>query len=102
MVDWVVSHSDVEKHPQYGKISLDQILFSYGMNVSQGYVDDGRWLEGQDVVAQGGEEVEAPYDFLHRSLFTGEVSKGPRYTGKARQDGKWKRFVSNFLELPTG
>lgn len=99
-MEWIVSHTDVEKHPRYSETGdralLEGILRSYGMNVNVGYQTDSR------------DTHEKPEDWpkdnphfgnYHRSQFTGEISNGPRYIGTAREDGKWKRFVSDFLEL---
>lgn len=96
MVDWVISHSDVLKHPDYGRATLETILHSYGMDVDRPYEDDYRW---QKALEQGDVDEESLHGFTHRSLFTGEVCLGPRYTGHARQDNGWRHFVSDFLEL---
>jgi hypothetical protein len=99
-MEWVVSHSDVEKHPRYNKkdpkAGLDNILHDYGMDVSTGYYTDER--DNTDVPEDWPED-EPHFGYTHRSPFTGEISTGPRYIGAARTDGKWRRFVSDFLEL---
>jgi len=102
MTDWTVSHSDVEKHPRYrklqdGKTTLDNILRDYGMDVAHGWYIDQRDTEK---VPEDWPEDQPHFGYTHRSPFTGEISKGPRYVGRARSDGKWRRFVSDFLELP--
>lgn len=95
MVEWMVSHSDVVKHPRWNGKNLDQVLRSYGMDTRFGYQDDGRHL----IECKFREEVDE-FDYFHKSIFTGEICKGPRYIGVARQDGPWKRFVDRYLELP--
>jgi hypothetical protein len=92
MTDWVVSQSDVEKHPQFEKWNLDQILFSYGMDIKEGYNTDTR---NEEEVGRG--ETESHHGFTHRSVFTGEIHTCPRYFGTARTDGAWKRFTENFV-----
>lgn len=104
MVDWVVSHSDVESHPSYsvdenGKVPLlDIILSDFGMATNIGYYTDNRHLEAG--VPPDWPEDEPHFGYTHRSPFTGKVVGGPRYVGQARSDGKWRRFVSDFLDLP--
>ena len=94
MTDWVVSQSDVEKHPKYGKASLDDILYDYGMEISKGYESNGRDKQEVD------ENVEEEhFGFTHRSTFTGEIHTCPQYSGEARTDGKWKRFTENFVAV---
>jgi hypothetical protein len=99
-MDWVISHSDVEKHPRYDKSNpnrnLDSILHDYGMQVSDGYYTDEREVEE---VPENWPEGEPHFGYTHRSPFTGEISTGVRYVGNPRADGKWRRFVSDFLEL---
>jgi hypothetical protein len=94
MTDWVVSQGDVEEHPKFGELSLDQILYSYGMNVSEGYENDGRNKEA----CEDGDDT-CQHGFTHRSTFTGKVFTGPRYFGTARTDGYWKRFTENFVAV---
>lgn len=97
MADWTVSFSDVVKHRLYkpgSDFDLDRILWDYGMDVSRGYDTDGRHL-----IIDPDEEVEELYGRYHRSVFTGEISDGPRYIGKARTEGPWARFVDWFLEV---
>lgn len=101
-VAWNISISDVQKHPKYTEDlkQLDSILSDYGMDIKQGYSDDGRWLiECAEDVNDRTEDFDE-FAYFHTSVFTGEVCKGPRYCGTARQDGQWKRFVDRFLELP--
>lgn len=91
MTDWVVSHSDVEKHNKYGKKPLDEILYDFGLDVTQGYETDGReTLESDD-------EEASEHGYAHRSPFTGEIHTCPRYFGVARTDGKWKIFTEKFV-----
>jgi len=92
MIEWYISQGDVEKHPDFGEKSLDDILYSLGMDVRLGYQTDGR-----ETLT---ESKDTSYGFCHRSTLTGEVSCGLRYVGAARQDGKWKRFIDRFLNLP--
>lgn len=98
-VNWTVSQSDVEKHPKYkeglSRSDLDRILKDFGMDIRQGYQTDGRHLIKPDM-----KEGVDGYGYSHVSVFTGEVSWGPRFIGLARQDGLWRRFVDRFLELP--
>lgn len=91
MTDWIISDADVKKHPKYGKMSLDDILFSYGMDTSEGYTRDGR---DQKEVEESEEEH---FGFTHRSIFTGEIHTCPRYYGTARTDGGWSKFTQKFL-----
>lgn len=96
MVDWVVMQCDIEAHPKFGKTSVDNILWNFGMDVTKGYlVEDNHGKEKPE----DWPEDEEFFGYNYRSPFTGKMSKGPKYTGVARQDGKWKRFVSDFLEL---
>ncbi len=87
MTNWVVTHGDVESHPEFGVLSLDIILHSFGMDVSKEYESDGR--------VQG---TLKPYKFgfKSRSPFTGKVHEGVRYVGTARTDGRWKQFTETF------
>jgi hypothetical protein len=90
---WVVSLLDVVAHPAYHDgASLDKILHSLGMDITKGYVDDGRWQQE----CKGTEEDY--FGFYHRSLLTGEIGKCPRYVGEPRRDGKWDRFMRYFDE----
>jgi hypothetical protein len=100
-VPWVVSQSDVEKHPKYKDgAMLSSILYDYGMEVSKGFEDDGRWkLTPIEKTEEEVEDTDAE-DYYHISPFTGERCKKQRWVGLARQDGPWKKFVSIFLELP--
>lgn len=90
-IEWVVSEGDVKKHPKYGTLSLEEILFSYGMDVKQGFDVDKR---NESEVEETKEEH---FGFTHRSVFTGEIHTCPRYIGVARTDGKWRRFTENFV-----
>ncbi len=93
-VDWVVSQGDVEKHKDFGKVPLETILAAYGMDVSKGFISDGRNEKA------GEEDLEdSDHGFTHRSVFTGEIHTCPRYYGEARTDGAWKRFTENFVEI---
>jgi hypothetical protein len=94
MTDWVISHSDVVKHPNFNTLSLEEILYSFGMDVYEGYEIDGR----DKLKAEKGDE-ETQFGFSHRSPFTGEIHTCPRYTGKARTDGKWKIFTEVFVAI---
>ena len=94
MTDWVVSHSDLEKHPKYGKISNEEILYQFGMDVDKGYEADGR-----EQVANEEEGTEGEFGYSHRSPFTGEIHTCPRYFGAARTDGKWKLFTEVFVKV---
>lgn len=89
MTDWVVSQSDVEKHPKFNSIGLDEILYSYGMEVSKGYE-----IDSEGTVEEGGKPLR-----YHRSAFTDEVHCCTRYVGTAREDGRWKRFTETFVML---
>lgn len=94
-VEWYVSLDDVIRHPSYGNGGdLKNILYDFGMDVSKGYIDDKRWTEKCEFK----EDVDE-YDYTHRSL-SGNVVKCARFVGIARSDGKWRRFVSHFLNLP--
>lgn len=99
MPEWYVSEADVKLHPLYDekkcdKKLLDKILFSYGMDVSKGYIDDERWK----MESTGDEELDS-FDYYHKSL-SGEIVKCPRYVGMARTDGDWPRFINRLLDLP--
>ena len=96
-IPWAVSHSDVQKHPGYADgQTLHSILYSLGMDVKKGFADDERWKLEPDMES---EESESEFDYYHTN-FAGERVKCRRWVGVARQDGKWRRFVSNYLELP--
>lgn len=97
MVDWVVLQDDVEKHPQFNKKPLDGILFDFGMDISQGYLVEDKTKRCRP---EHWPEDEVFFGYSYRSTFTGKISKGPRYVGVARTDGKWRRFVSDLLEMP--
>jgi hypothetical protein len=90
-VEWVVSEGDVKLHLRYGKVSLDEILHSFGMDVKAGYIVDNR----HETESNEGESDH--FGYTHRSAFTGKVHCCPRYIGTARTDGKWKRFTENFV-----
>ncbi len=98
MADWVVSHCDVVKHPKYKEdgSNLELILKDYGMNIEIGFYKDNRDTEEKP---ENWPEDEPHFGYTHRSPFTGKICTGPRYIGQARSDGKWGRFVSDFLEL---
>ena len=93
MTDWVVSHSDLEKHPMYGQVPNEQILYHFGMDVKKGYEADGREQK------EGEEGAEGEFGYTHRSPFTGEIHTCPRYFGVARTDGKWRVFTETFVEI---
>jgi hypothetical protein len=99
-MEWVISCSDVEKHPRYNKENpkenLEGILYSYGMDVSKGYYTDER---DRSQVPEDWPEDEPHFGYSHRSPFTGEIAVGPRYLGVARYDGNWGRFVKSFIAL---
>lgn len=94
MTDWVVSQGDVEQHPKFGELSLDEILHSYGMDVEEGYETDERYKEKCEE-----EDEECQFGFTHRSPFTGKYHTCARYSGVARTDGKWKRFTETFVAV---
>lgn len=94
MTDWVVSHSDLEKHPMYGNVPNEQILYHFGMDVKRGYEADGREKLDSDQDSKDGE-----FGYSHRSPFTGEIHTCPRYFGVARTDGKWKIFTEVFVAI---
>ncbi len=94
MTDWTISESDVKKHPNFDSMSLDAILFSYGMDVKKGYTVDGREKEE---VPENSKDTQ--FGFTHRSVFTGEIHNCPRYYGEAGTDGRWKRFTENFVAV---
>lgn len=95
MVDWYVSLADVVQHPRYQEgCELDTILYDLGMDTKYGYQDDGRWLLECTNTPDKDE-----HDFTHRSL-SGDIVKCPRYKGIARSDGRWRSWVSHFLNLP--
>ena len=96
MVDWVILQADVEKHPKFSEISLEEILKDFGMDVKKGYIIEDKTKEEKP---EDWPEEEPFFGYNYRSPFTDELSKGPRYVGVARSDGKWRRFVSDFLEL---
>lgn len=93
---WYVSQYDVEQHPRYGEASLDEILYDYGMEVKLGYKDDERWKLTTTAKTPEGSDY---YDYHHTSL-SGHKVKCPRYVGLSRNDGKWRRFISDFLNCP--
>lgn len=97
-IPWYVSLSDVVQHPKFKKDSsqnlLKEILHDFGMDISKPFADDLRWSNRCDYK----EDVDE-FNYYHRSL-SGDVVKCPRYVGVARQDGKWKKFISHFLDLP--
>lgn len=99
-VSWVVSHSDVEKHPEYyeglTRWDLERILQDYGMATSLGFQEDLRYTQEKP---EDWPEEEEHFGYTHRSPFTGEVTLGPRYVGRARTDGEWESFVAVFLNL---
>jgi hypothetical protein len=91
-VEWVISEGDVKLHLRYGKVSLEDILYSYGMDVKAGYIVDNRHeTKIEDEISPD------HFGYTHRSAFTGKVHCCPRYVGTARTDGKWKRFTENFV-----
>lgn len=95
MQEWYVSLADVVQHPSYGKDgTLESILYSYGMDVSKGFKDDGRWK----LKSTNTEDFDE-FDYYHKSL-SGDIVKCPRYVGVARTDGGWFRFINRFLDLP--
>ena len=96
MTDWVVSHSDVELHPKFknGEWSLEKVLYSYGMDVKEGFESDGREKQEGDEEDSGSES-----GYTHRSPFTGKVHTCPRYFGVARTDGRWKTFTEVFVAV---
>lgn len=94
-VYWYVSLADVVLHPRYNKgASLEEILHDFGMDITKGFLEDDR----DKVDCKFKEDVDE-FDYYHRSL-AGHVVKCPRYVGKARQDGEWRKFVSHHLNLP--
>ena len=93
-VSWFVSCKDIElAQAQNGGQNLERTLHSLGMDVKKGYMDDGRWRK--PVTSKAGVDEFA---FFHRSL-SGDRVCGPRYIGQAREDGVWRSFVSNELNL---
>lgn len=92
MPSWVISEADIKQHPKYGNLELHQLLWDYGMDTTQPWADDGRWLDNSP----------SEYPKTHRSVFSDSRDEHlcPRYVGKARQDGVWKKFVDRFLDLP--
>ena len=97
-IPWYVSLSDVIQHPRFKKDSdqdlLKEILWDFGMDITKTFMDDKRWTKKCDYKVDVDE-----FNHYHRSL-SGDVVKCPRYVGSARQDGKWKKFVSHYLNLP--
>lgn len=94
MTDWVVSQGDVEQHPKFGELSLDEILHDYGMDIEEGYETDERYKEKCE---EG--DTSCEFGFTHRSPFTGKYHTCARYIGVARTDGKWKRFTETFVAV---
>lgn len=93
-VEWYISFKDVElAQKENGGKNLDKTLHSLGMDVKQGYMDDGRWKQAPT----GTTDVD-DFAFFHRSL-SGDRVCGPRYMGVARQDGRWRSLISNELNL---
>lgn len=94
-VFWYVSLADVVKHPKYDcGGSLDEILYDFGMDTKRGYFDDERHLKNCSYKVDVDE-----FGYSHRTL-SGEVVTCARYVGRARQDGKWRSWVSHYLNLP--
>lgn len=95
MIPWYVSEYDVITHPLYrDEKDVKNVLHNLGMDVRYGYSDDGRHLK----VCTNTPDVDE-FDYYHVT-FTGKRVKCKRYTGVARRDGKWARFISNYLNLP--
>lgn len=96
MVDWYVSMADVVQHPKYknNEATLEEILRDYGMETKYGFTDDGRWQNSPE-----NKKEQDEFDYYHRSL-SGHVVKCPRFKGIARSDGRWRSWVSHFLNLP--
>lgn len=93
-LSWYVSCKDVElAQAGNGGLSLEKTLYSLGMDIRKGWMDDGRWRKPVTSEADVDE-----FAYFHRSL-SGHRVCGPRYIGQPRQDGRWKSLVSNELNL---
>jgi hypothetical protein len=99
-VHWSVSFKDVELvQAQSGSKGLERTLYRLGMDIRQGWMDDGRWKLQQDIDhSVPKDKQENVFGYHHRSL-SGHKVCGPRYIGVARQDGKWRSLISNELNL---
>lgn len=97
MVAWVVVQEDIEAHSQFGRLSLERILHSLGMDIRRSWSEDGRGLLEGEVISEGNENS---FGYTHRSPFTGKICYGKRYVGSAREDGRMGRFIDRFLDQP--
>ena len=95
MTEWVVLGEDVKNHEDYPKKSLGEILYEFGMDVSQGFITEDKT---KDEKPSNWPEDEPFYGYNYRSIFTGKICGGPRYIGRVRSDGGWDKIAERLLE----